>query len=243
MQKRKSYSENVPTTANGNITAANTMLTFDISNKHILIIDTETTGLCFTRGCTSSNYKNWDTARLVQVAWEMYNAYERKERIIQKSHIIKPDGFEIPEVVVNIHGISTERAHAEGVPLNYFLKNLYTLLEHKPIIVAHNMQFDSDIILAELYRAQAAATLNGPDPDTDIDHAKITEMISMWNACEKHCTMLMGTLPGQRWPKLAALYERCFHRPPEGEMHRADNDVRACTDIYFYLMKTEFTHN
>ena len=44
---------------------------------------------------------------IVQLAW----AVNEKER----SYIIKPDGWEIPEASTEVHGITAERANAEGV--------------------------------------------------------------------------------------------------------------------------------
>jgi DNA polymerase-3 subunit alpha len=194
-----------------------------MSNKYTLVIDTETTGLPKSRGVTEHNYNNWDGARLVQVAWELFDTDNKC--IDKQVHIIIPNGFQIPEVVVNIHGISTERAQLEGIPIEEIWKKLARALEFKPTLVAHNMQFDNDIILAEMYRAKNTGAI-------------ASDLIIRWIQSEKVCTMLMGTLPGQRWPKLIVLYERCFNRLPEGDMHRADNDVRACADIYFHLIKS-----
>jgi DNA polymerase III epsilon subunit-like protein len=221
MQKRKFSSEPTPLHSTENITTT-------ITNRYVLVIDTETTGLPSSRSSPASNYKNWDSARLVQVAWELFNP---EQVCIQKEvHIVIPNGFTIPNVVVNIHGITTERALQEGLPLEDILKKIALLLEYNPIIVAHNIAFDNDIILAELYRSIDTCTVS-----TMTEY--ITNIIMKWAKCEKHCTMKMGTLPGERWPKLIALYERCFNRLPEGDMHRADNDVRACAEIYYHLMK------
>lgn len=44
----------------------------------------------------------------MQLAW----AVNEKER----SFIIKPEGWEIPEASIEVHGITAERANAEGVP-------------------------------------------------------------------------------------------------------------------------------
>ena len=217
----------------------------DIVNTYVLVIDTETSGLPGGRNVTRETYEKWNRARLVQVAWEFYNP--AKECIKQEDYIVRPEGFEVPEVAANIHGITTERALTEGMPLIDVLKKLHVLLAYKPIIVAHNIQFDNDIILAELYRyqteltaSQIAAQLAGASQSqqTIINKsiAQIDDMIELWVKCRKHCTMLMGTLPGQKWPKLAVLYERCFNRLPTGDMHRADNDTRACAEIYFHLL-------
>lgn len=210
--------------------------TKDIVNRYVLVIDTETTGLAYARNVTEKTYEKWDKARLVQIAWELYNP--SKECIERECHIIIPDNFEIPEVVVKIHGINTERALNEGKPLIDIIKKLHIILNKNPVIVAHNIQFDNDIILAELYRYQNKLKTN-LIPHTLIDKVQIDDIIDLWTNTDKHCTMLMGTIPGERWPKLINLYEKCFGSKPDYEMHHADNDVRACADIYFHLLVKE----
>lgn len=224
----------------------------DIVNRYVLVLDTETTGLPRDKYATSSNYNKWDNARLVQIAWEFYNP--AKECILRESFIIIPDNFEIPQVVVNIHGISTERAYSEGVQLLGVLDKLQDLLKYNPILVAHNIQFDSGIILAELYRYQHKVntlnTLNMGDYTQHLNSNLIAKnktiidnSVVMWNNCTKHCTMLMGTHPGKKWPKLVNLYQECFGHVPPYELHRADNDVLICAKIYFHLLVNQINGN
>lgn len=74
--------------------------------KDICFFDCETTGV-------PAKGLKWDAdfnqfPHVVQLAW----AFGDKER----SFIIKPDNYEIPPETTAIHGITTERAIAEGVP-------------------------------------------------------------------------------------------------------------------------------
>lgn len=80
------------------------MQKFDL--KDVLTFDCETTGL-------PPKGAKWDVdfaefPNIVQLAW----AVNEKER----SYIIKPEGWEIPEASTEVHGITAERANAEGVP-------------------------------------------------------------------------------------------------------------------------------
>jgi DNA polymerase-3 subunit alpha len=183
--------------------------------QYYLIIDTETTGLPKGRNADILNIDKWNTCRLVQVAWELYD--ENRLLISQDVFIVKPDQYEIPDRVVQIHGITTEQASKEGIPREDVWVKFKDILVLKPTLIAHNFQFDSDVILSEFYRYD--------------QH----NLIDLWKSCMKVCTMLSATLPGQKWPKLIDLYERCFGEKPVWEMHRADNDVRACAEIYFHL--------
>lgn len=74
--------------------------------KDVLTFDFETTGL-------PAKGAKWDVdfeefPNIVQLAWSV----NEKER----SYIIKPEGWKIPEASIEVHGITAERANAEGVP-------------------------------------------------------------------------------------------------------------------------------
>ena len=196
--------------------------------RYVLVIDTETTGLPGCRNIIADqyNYIKWNNARLVQIAWELYNP--DRECIDVQCHIIKPDRYIIPEVVTKIHGISTEQANREGILIEDVFDKMRTVLMNNPIIVAHNMDFDFNIILAELYRYF--------NKNYDIPENNVTDIIQTWIQADKECTMLMSCNPGERWKKLAVVYENLFGVAPNIEMHRADNDVRICSQIYFKLI-------
>jgi DNA polymerase III epsilon subunit-like protein len=151
--------------------------------------------------------------------------------IAKACYIIRPDGFTIPEEVVRIHGISTERALVEGVPL---LEVLAKFADDMSIYgvdtaVAHNMAFDDSVLLAELYRAAASETCD-----------MIKYFIEVWTTRKKRCTMRMGArLDGAngKWPKLHVMYEQlCGPLPDDTRLHNADTDARLCADIYEKLL-------
>lgn len=201
---------------------------FSETGRYVLVVDTETTGLpnCRNTIADQYNYIKWNNARLVQIAWELYNP--DKECIDAQCHIIKPEGYTIPEIVTKIHGISTEKALTEGIPIEDVFDKMRSVLMHNPIIVAHNMDFDFNIVLAELYRYF--------NNNYDIPENNVTDIIKTWIQADKECTMLMSCNPGERWQKLAVVYENLFGIAPNITMHRADNDVRVCAQIYFKLI-------
>jgi DNA polymerase-3 subunit alpha len=71
-----------------------------------LIFDTETTGLPKNYKAPVSDSDNWP--RMVQLAWQLHDVDGKL--ITAKNFIVKPNGFDIPIGVSNIHGITTERA-------------------------------------------------------------------------------------------------------------------------------------
>src|SRR5271157_3742341 len=113
-----------------------------------LIIDSETTGLPRNWKAPISDLGNWP--RVIQVAWALYD--NTGQHVESTTYLVRPDGFRIPKDVQRIHGITTERALAEGKPLITVLNELSAIVEKSNIIVAHNVRFDESVISAEYIR-------------------------------------------------------------------------------------------
>lgn len=75
-----------------------------------LVFDTETTGLPDSFSAPLSNVDNWP--RVVQLAWAAFDIRGRKTDA--RSHVIRPDGFEIPKDAVRIHIPSDDRRSTAG---------------------------------------------------------------------------------------------------------------------------------
>ena len=83
-----------------------------------LIFDTETTGLPKRWNSPISDTDNWP--RCIQIAWQLHDAMGNC--IENQDYLIQPDGFNIPYDAEKIHGISTELAQEQGVPLTEVLE-------------------------------------------------------------------------------------------------------------------------
>jgi DNA polymerase-3 subunit alpha len=185
----------------------------------VLVIDTETTGL------TPSGYKNvtdselWSVCRIVQIAWSLFNPDGTE--ISSEVYTILPDKFVIPEMSSKIHGITNEIANQTGIEIREVFKKLDSILDISDIIVAHNMSFDESVILSEMYRY------------------KEVDVIEKWKNKNKKCTMMMENKNNRKvkFMKLSDLYKKYFSKDPDVQLHRADNDVKLCADIYFAMTK------
>jgi len=114
-------------------------------SKHILFLDTETTGL---PSRWNAPYNEWP--RMVSLA---YMLCEEDGKVIdQMELIIKPDGYTIPKEASDIHGITQMVAEAKGNDLQMVLIKLLTLVEIADLIVFHNQSFDVGIITGEQMR-------------------------------------------------------------------------------------------
>jgi DNA polymerase-3 subunit epsilon len=180
----------------------------------IFSYDTETTGL--------PNWKlpSGDPAQphLVQLAGILADT-ETRSVVSSIDLIIRPDGWEIPEVVTAIHGITTERALKVGVSEAEAFAAFIALWGGRQRI-AHNRTFDQRImrIAAKRYADEA--------------------LIERWADKATHgCTMMDSKEPMgmSKWPKLSEAYKHFTGKPLENA-HSAMADARACLDVYFGIL-------
>lgn len=182
----------------------------------IICFDTETTGLPDWKSPSEADHQ----PHLVQLAAHLVDSESWK--VIQSMDlIIRPDGWEIPEDVSAIHGITTEYAKDVGVPEQLALE-MFLELWNGRIQVAHNTTFDRRIIRI------ATKRYCGED------------VIDRWHQCEYECTGLlskpiMQMLPkgryGFKMPKLEEAY-KFFTGKELQDAHTAIADVNACLEVY-----------
>lgn len=196
-----------------------------------LIYDTETTGLPLF----SEPSEDPRQPHIVQLGAILVDLDTREELDVLDV-IVRPDGWEIPVEVAAIHGITTERALAEGILEIEALERLMTmwgaetLAEGGPRLrIAHNEQFDARIVRIALKRYFGDAAADD------------------WKRAQAHCTARITTPilkipPTERMraarrfhhktPNLTEAFAHFFGRPFD-DAHSALADCRACLAVYF----------
>lgn len=183
-----------------------------------LFFDTETTGLPKDYKAPVTKLDNWP--RLVQIAWALYD--KDGNLLEEKSIVVRPEGFEIPKVASDIHGITTERAVSEGRPLVDVLKEFNEVAGRAKSLVAHNMSYDIMIVHAELLRSKLPC---GIEKKTAI--------------CTKESSTNFCAIDGPygyKWPKLAELYVKLFGEELK-DAHDALIDVKATAKCFWEMKK------
>ena len=188
------------------------------SDRRLFFFDTETTGLPrdWNAPLNSRTLANWP--RMVQLAWILCD--DAGNELASASRIIRPQGYVIPREAAKVHGITTERALAEGIGLDEALDEVLPRIEQATFAVAHNISFDEKILGAEFLR------LGRPTP---------------FLKKPLHCTMKESTqycaLPGMygfKYPNLTELHRKLFKKAFD-DAHNALADVRACKAAYYEL--------
>lgn len=190
-----------------------------------LIFDTETTGLPRNYNAPVTDFDNWP--RMVQIAWQLHDATGKL--LHNDSIIIKPEGYTIPFATIQIHGITNERANEEGKDLKSALQQFVEVVEQSAYLCGHNIEFDINIIGAELLRCGLPNVLaNRAFIDTKNDQTT------------EYCALPGGRGGKFKWPTLTELYQKLFNTTFD-EAHNAAFDVAATTKVFFEVIKRGIT--
>lgn len=188
-----------------------------------IIFDTETTGLPKRWDAPITDTDNWP--RCIQIAWQLHDAMGNL--IEHQDYLIKPDGFNIPFDSEKIHGISTELATEQGVPLTEVLVKFNEALAKAKFVVGQNIGFDINIMGSEFYRYGVDSVMSS---------------MPVLDTCTEVTADLLK-LPGGRGgryklPTLTELHAYLFG-VPFAEAHNATADVEATTRCFFELVRRE----
>lgn len=193
----------------------------------VLVFDTETTGLPKKRQANYRESNDWPY--IVQLSYILYNANTGNVEV-ENDHIIRMSyGVTIPEESSKIHGITNEISMSRGIDIKYAIREFIRCYKICDVIVAHNIKFDRDIILAESWRNK----IRNP-------YQRVTPPI-------EYCTMKHGAeicnirrqniYTGEiciKPPKLVELYQKLFNDTPKG-LHNSMIDVYVCLRCYFMI--------
>ena len=193
----------------------------------ILAYDTETSGLPLFR--QPSDHP--DQPHIVDICGLLFA--DDGDLVDSFEAMVRPEGWEIPDEVAAIHGITTAIALEQGIPEADALAGFYALHERASLRVAHNEQFDARIVRIAIKRHMHAS-------DADA-----------WTAGNAHCTC-NAAKPILKLPPTAKMRAAKFfgHKPPSLDealrfftgdehtgAHRARADAEACARIYFAMQQ------
>jgi len=191
-----------------------------------IFFDTETSGLPLF----SEPSEDPRQPHIVQLAAIVVDL-DTREQLGSMNTIIRPDGWTIPKEVSDIHGITTERALAEGIPEADAL-DMFLSLWSQQLRIAHNEQFDARIIRIAQHRFGYS--------ESDC---------ALWKGVKAACTQRLAT-PIMKLPPTAKMRAAGFFKhksanlqeafthftgAPFENAHSAMADVKACMAVYFAI--------
>ena len=190
----------------------------------ILFFDTETSG--FIKKALSAEHP--DQAWAVQIGAILA---DKDKDLAKMNTIIKANGRSMNPFAQEVHGISVERADAEGVEELEAAEEFGLLLRQADLMVCHNLAFDIKYVRHLMERntdnlsdeARSAFYLDMPGYCTMQDKAVV-----------KFCG-LINKANRPKWPKLSELHEILFEESFDHE-HDAFADITATKRCFFALL-------
>ena len=186
-----------------------------------IIFDTETTGIPERKGFNKyfhpSQIERYNSSRIVEIAYIILD--KNNNEVKNYTTIIKPDNFFIENS--NIHNITQDKAEKEGICFKHMISLFYGDLKNCDTLIAHNLNFDINILLSECYR---------------YGFKNIIDEINLKN---QYCTMLKGKSilfeNDSKYPKLIELYNHIYSEQ-FNQIHNALDDCIKCQKCYLKLI-------
>lgn len=191
------------------------------ADDRVIILDVETTGLPtqiagakFGEFPDFKDMVKYDSARIVQITAMLCDRVSLRE-IQLLDFIIKAEDFQIPETSTKIHGISQEISMTQGLPFTEAIRlHLAPMFKKANYILAHNANFDVNVIKAELFRYKLQDAL--------LDFSVLNVSCTMKTT--KAIVGATNSFGKIKDPKLKELYEFAMQKPITNE-HNSKYDV------------------
>jgi len=200
--------------------------------KHILIFDTETTGLIPKSLDLPMPY-------ITQLSFIVYDTQLNKIRTTFDSYIQLPKGVEVPQIVTELTGITNEKCE-KGIPIQQALGIFYHTMILCDCIIAHNIEFDIKMINIEVQRNIETLQfypgienifgfrrLYPLNIQLDCTMRMSTEACSLYRTNERNKTY-------KKFPKLSETYFYLFKKVPEN-LHNSMIDAIVCLRCYLKM--------
>ena len=189
---------------------------------YALVFDLETSGLPRYRNVSPFKTQYYDSSRMIEIGYVIIspNGIVLKEY----KHLVRYE-----KIVINIensfiHGITNEMVIEDGVDIQDVFDELKDDMKKVDVIVAHNIDFDYNILLSEIYRK----------------YSKNKELLGLIYSKQLYCTMKQGqkVMKMKKYPKLIEL-NKYFFKNDWVQTHRAFDDVTICMKCYIELKRLE----
>ncbi len=196
-----------------------------------LYVDCETNGLPLNYKTPFTTVANWPHA--VQITFQL-----KEDGILVKHNnsIIKPRSNMVwsEETAKKFHGISREIAERDGRDILDVLTELRECISKADVVIAHNINFDKTILLAETQRLYLEKRVGEPG-DKWLWPASVACLCTM-----EQTTDIVKMPPFKngkwKWPRLEELHNFLFQTKFDKPLHDSNNDVECLVKCHEELV-------
>tara|TARA_X000000368_G_scaffold221931_1_gene175170 strand:- start:5338 stop:5988 length:651 start_codon:yes stop_codon:yes gene_type:complete len=192
----------------------------------ILVFDTETTGL-LPKGFNANKSNLINLPYIVQLSFIVYDEESNKVIVTYDSVIKVPETVTISEESSNIHGITNAISRNNGINIIDALEILKIVINNVNCIVAHNFDFDINMLCIECMRNNMEIELLKNNP----------LIVCTMKQSKELCNIVVKGRNGDnyiKYPRLEELHDKLFGNKPNN-LHNSFNDVIVCLRCYFKL--------
>lgn len=198
----------------------------------ILVLDTETTGLI--KGPRPRSLEQYPY--ITQITAILYSIHTRKIVAVLNEYVRLPENVLIEETASAITGITQATCQEKGRPLQEILPILYEMLLSCRLLVAHNYEFDGEILQAELHRHRHSI----PAYCTYMLTPEYLERLGIRTFCTMKQSLDMCGLKNAygrpKYPRLIELHRALFGMVQiEGPLHNSAVDTAVCLKCFLKL--------
>lgn len=210
----------------------------------ILFFDTETHERYIQQPMHIGDNAQEKYPRIIQLAYILSDLNQNIH--VSREHIVKPEGFKISDDSIKIHGITNEVAHAIGENRGAVLRDFSLAASDAEIIVSHNVDFDYNVIRAELnigfYPNIISTKRRICTMQRSTEYCKIPneppDWVNEWDNdyLDEKFWDFVEDITGYKYPSLTELHKKLFGSPFENA-HNALADVNATAKCFWELVK------
>ena len=227
----------------------------------VLIFDTETTGLIRGKKINMDSLDMYP--HIIQLAYELYDSNHCTTVESYNQYIRIDDSVEIEAGALNVHGISREILQEKGIPITEALKSFYNAYKRAKRVVAHNIEFDKNMIKIEMKRngkmmkdvPSDQMFMDSKDEYCTMKHGIdicdlwIPSKIPVWVKLSNNDKIVYEKVVVngdtiymiekrlyKKNPRLMELYQSLYGKEYEGKAHDAMGDVLACKYCYIRMV-------
>jgi|LauGreDrversion4_2_1035121.scaffolds.fasta_scaffold117908_1 DNA polymerase-3 subunit epsilon len=212
--------------------------------RRFLVFDVETTGLLPTQRKGAPSVPIQEYPHILQLSFAVYDISSKTIVRQLDSYIKVDDSVVISDFVSNLTGITREICNEKGRNIVDVLEQFYEAYMFCDGIVAHNMNFDEQMIMIELERNRPEIMKKAP-----YCFMIFNAMYEKVHGIERYCTMRKGIEicnimvesktegkpASKKWPKLNELYKKLFDGETVSGLHNSMIDVLVCLRCYLKM--------
>jgi DNA polymerase III epsilon subunit-like protein len=201
----------------------------------ILILDTETSGLPFTRIISPDDLHLWP--HIMQFSYIIYDV-DHAQQILQKDYIIHLDEeVEISSESIKLHNITKEISQDSPYFIGNVLMEFFNDIQQYNVktIIGHNVAFDMNMVKVELLRLIFAQ--HEEEQEMKLHVFDITYTLKSFCTMQKSLKLSPSQVKTQGWikyPKLQELHCRLFGEIPI-HLHNSLHDVLVTLRCYYQM--------